>query len=116
MTKNQRRRMKKKALKHAKRMGVHETADESKSSNKNPESNGLEVEIEYVSQDLSAQFESDPSLKEFSKVFEKFSSAEELCQERETQDEVGGERDWDDNIIDHGLLRRKRKHPHCQME
>ena len=90
MTKNQRRRMKKKALKHAKRMGVHEgTVQDKQQTSQTPEKNTVHVEIEYVSQDLSAQFDADPSLKEFSKVFEKFSSAEELCQERTTQDEVG---------------------------
>lgn len=83
MTKNQRRRMQKKAKKHASKMA--ETVEAEKEE-KQDEEDTPQVEIEYVSADLSKEIaQDDPAFEEFAKIFEKFSSAEELCGQRDVR-------------------------------
>ncbi|KAG3109793.1 Splicing factor 3B subunit 2 [Phytophthora idaei] len=87
LTKNQRRRLKKRAQKQAEANGVKiEPANTSNDTAKTEEETAIapppDVEVEYVSADLSKELalpQDDPAYEEMTRVFGRFSSAEELC-------------------------------------
>lgn len=90
LTKNQRRRLKKRAQRQAEANGVKTepvgaaaVASSSSNGSSGPtEDAAPDVEVEYVSADLSKELalpQDDPAYEEMMRVFGKFSSAEELC-------------------------------------
>ncbi|KUF89574.1 hypothetical protein AM588_10002272 [Phytophthora nicotianae] len=94
LTKNQRRRLKKRAQKQAEANGVKiEPANTSNGTTKAEKETALapppDVEVEYVSADLSKELalpQEDPAYEEMMRVFGKFSSAEELCGATDNED------------------------------
>ncbi|GLD92538.1 hypothetical protein PINS_up001097 [Pythium insidiosum] len=95
LTKNQRRRLKKKLEKHQQRKNGEraEVTDASDVENAAPAATNADappkVEIEYVSLDMSKELaipEDDPAYEEFKRIFEKFSSAEDLCGQTTDED------------------------------
>ncbi|CEG41434.1 splicing factor 3b subunit 2-like [Plasmopara halstedii] len=94
LTKNQRRRLKKRAQKQAEANGV--TMDYLKTCNgvSKPEheptlTSNPDVEIEYVSADPEKELtlpQDDPAYEEMMRVFGKFTSAEELCGVTDNED------------------------------
>ncbi|KAF4127424.1 PSP domain-containing protein [Phytophthora infestans] len=94
LTKNQRRRLKKRAQKQAEANGVKiEPAYASNGIAKTEKGTAvappLDVEVEYVSADLSKELalpQDDPAYEEMMRVFGKFSSAEELCGATDNED------------------------------
>ncbi|CAI5728168.1 unnamed protein product [Peronospora destructor] len=103
LTKNQRRRLKKRAQKQADANGVEmEPTSISNSTVKPTEETTvaslLDVDVEYVSADPSKELAlpvGDPTYEEMMRVFGKFSSAEELC--GTTDNEDGKEEEKRDN-------------------
>ncbi|CAH0492698.1 unnamed protein product [Peronospora farinosa] len=103
LTKNQRRRLKKRAQKQAEANGIE--MDSAIISNKTIKpteettvASPLDVDVEYVSADPSKELAlpvDDPNFEEMMRVFGKFSSAEELC--GTTDNEDGKEEDKKDN-------------------
>lgn len=91
LTKNQRRRLKKRAeKKQAALVSSDVPAQQDKVEVASP-ANGTpsDVEVEYVSLDMSKELalpEDDPAYEEFMRIFNKFSSAEDLC--GQTDEEV----------------------------
>lgn len=84
LTKNQRRRLKKRAQKQAEANGV--TLEIINISNdpvkKVSVASESDVEVEYVSADLSKELalpQDDPAYEEMMRIFGAFASAEELC-------------------------------------
>ncbi|KAG2761264.1 hypothetical protein JG687_00006827 [Phytophthora cactorum] len=94
LTKNQRRRLKKRAQKQAEANGVKiEPANTSNDTAKTEEETAIapppDVEVEYVSADLSKELalpQDDPAYEEMMRVFGRFSSAEELCGATDNED------------------------------
>ncbi|ETO64444.1 hypothetical protein F444_17999 [Phytophthora nicotianae P1976] len=94
LTKNQRRRLKKRAQKQAEANGVKiEPANTSNGTTKAEKETALapppDVEVEYVSADLSKELalpQEDPAYEEMMRIFGKFSSAEELCGATDNED------------------------------
>ncbi|RLN45265.1 hypothetical protein BBJ29_003974 [Phytophthora kernoviae] len=88
LTKNQRRRLKKRAQKQAVANGVQTLKPEAPK----PVETAVQpadVEVEYVSADMSKQLvlpTDDPAYEELMRVFGKFSSAEELCGATDNED------------------------------
>ena len=81
LTKNQRKRLKKKL---AKEKANHPDNQQPKKSDKVivQDNDQPEVEIEYVSSEVSTIIdESNPAFEEFQRIFERFTPAEELCRE-----------------------------------
>ena len=96
LTKNQRRRLKKRAQKQAEANGV-QLASSTQPVTATPKQADVEspvdVEVEYVSADPSKELalvQDDPVYEEMLRVLSKFSSAEELC--GTTDNEVRGGR------------------------
>lgn len=95
LTKNQRRRLKKKLEKHQKHQQHllnHSDIEETTSPESQKDSSvqvQVEVEVEYVSLDVKEEIaelsEKDPAYEEFVRIFGKFSSAEELCGQTDTE-------------------------------
>ncbi|DAZ93423.1 TPA: hypothetical protein N0F65_000074, partial [Lagenidium giganteum] len=94
LTKNQRRRLKKKLEK--KQQIEPQAAWEAPVKAEQPEqSNGSadaapDVQVEYVSLDVTKELalpEDDPAYEEFMRIFKQFSSAEELCGQRDNNEE-----------------------------
>ena len=87
LTKNQRRRLKKRAQKQAEANGIEmDLASVSNKIVKPTEetivASPLDVDVEYISADPSKELAlpvDDPTYEEMMRVFGKFSSAEELC-------------------------------------
>jgi len=89
LTKNQRRRLKKKAEK--KKAALHgeggsepakALANGSSSGSATDAADAPDVEVEYVSMDMSKELalpEDDPAYEEFMRILGKFSTAEQLC-------------------------------------
>ncbi|KAK1932400.1 Splicing factor 3B subunit 2 [Phytophthora citrophthora] len=98
LTKNQRRRLKKRAQKQAEANGVKIEQVAASNGVAKTEEAPQDVEIEYVSADLSKELElpqDDPAYAEMMRVFGKFSSAEELC--GATDDEDGKDEEKEKN-------------------
>ncbi|POM78198.1 Hypothetical protein PHPALM_4296, partial [Phytophthora palmivora] len=100
LTKNQRRRLKKRAQKQAEANGVKtESVSTSTVVIKPAEETAVDVEVEYVSADLSKELtlpQDDPAYEEMMRVFGKFSSAEELCGATDNEDGKDGEKEKDE--------------------
>jgi hypothetical protein len=82
LTKNQRRRLKKRAQKQAEVNGVKTEPVDVKPKQETAVAPPPDVEVEYVSADPSKELalpQDDPAYEEMMRVFGKFSSAEELC-------------------------------------
>ncbi|KAG6586512.1 Splicing factor 3B subunit 2 [Phytophthora cinnamomi] len=99
LTKNQRRRLKKRAQKQAEANGVKteavsngvaEPAETQQEQEQEQEREAPpDVQVEYVSADLSKELalpQDDPAYEEMMRVFGKFSSAEELCGATDNED------------------------------
>ncbi|TDH73456.1 hypothetical protein CCR75_007990 [Bremia lactucae] len=94
LTKNQRRRLKKRVQKQAEANGVNaEGANTNSSVSKLAVESAVasdpDVEIEYISADMSKELaltQADPVYEEMMRVFSKFSSAEELCGVTDNED------------------------------
>ncbi|KAE9361681.1 Splicing factor 3B subunit 2 [Phytophthora fragariae] len=94
LTKNQRRRLKKRAQKQAEANGVKpEPVGAAVATSNVPaeptEDAAADVEVEYVSADLSKELalpQDDPAYEEMMRVFGRFSSAEELCGATDNED------------------------------
>ncbi|GMF65116.1 unnamed protein product [Phytophthora lilii] len=109
LTKNQRRRLKKRAQKQAEANGVTPqpaapSNGDSKPQDEPPQDEQPpDVEVEYVSADLSKELalpQDDPAYEEMMRVFGKFSSAEELCGATDNEDDEKKEKsdaEGDDN-------------------
>ncbi|CAH0519212.1 unnamed protein product [Peronospora belbahrii] len=113
LTKNQRRRLKKRAQKQAEANGIEIESTSIKNGSITPTretsiASTLNVEVEYVSADLSKELAlppDDPNYEEMMRVFGKFSSAEELCGTTDNEDvkdeekkENDGERDEEEGV------------------
>ncbi|KAJ0396534.1 hypothetical protein P43SY_003745 [Pythium insidiosum] len=101
LTKNQRRRLKKKLEKQQQQNHEeHETpvpSADAKAVGDEAAADAPKVEIEYVSLDMTKELalpEDDPAYEEFKRIFEKFSSAEDLC--GQTTDEDTGAKSGED--------------------
>ncbi|KAL4138517.1 hypothetical protein PRIC2_002022 [Phytophthora ramorum] len=89
LTKNQRRRLKKRAQKQAVVNGVSMNPASSSNGAVQSTEQPTDVEVEYVSADLSKELalpQDDPAFEEMMRVFGKFSSAEELCGVTDNED------------------------------
>lgn len=98
LTKNQRRRLKKRAQKQAEANGVKMEHVAASNGVVKTEEMPQDVEIEYVSADLTKELalpQDDPAYAEMMRVFGKFSSAEELC--GATDDEDGKDEEKEKN-------------------
>lgn len=98
LTKNQKRRLKKKLEKQsagdASENGAVDNNEQQQQSplhEANDDAPPPDVAVEYVSLDVKKELalpESDPAYEEFLRIFGKFSSAEELCGQPPADDEV----------------------------
>ncbi|GMF41974.1 unnamed protein product [Phytophthora fragariaefolia] len=106
LTKNQRRRLKKRAQRQAEANGVAPEAaggaGEDVAQPQTQQEPAPDVEVEYVSADLSQELQGDPAYEEMMRVFGTFSSAQELCgatdneAEKKEEDEQDGAGEQDD--------------------
>ncbi|KAI9998898.1 hypothetical protein PInf_003560 [Phytophthora infestans] len=105
LTKNQRRRLKKRAQKQAEANGVkiepaYASNGIAKTEKETAVAPPLDVEVEYVSADLSKELalpQDDPAYEEMMRVFGKFSSAEELCGATDNEDGKDGDKEGKDD-------------------
>jgi hypothetical protein len=88
LTKNQRRRLKKKLEKQQGVNGISKQEQLVQTQPSSPVKSKPQVNVEYVSLDFKKDLalpEDDPAYEEFMRIFGKFSSAEELCAPREEE-------------------------------